>query len=396
MDNATLVRDIKIQNFKCFQDKEIQLNQLTILAGANAVGKSTIIQSLLLIRQTYDILSHEKKITPRKNPSFNILLNGPYNLNLGNSAQVIASNASSNEISFTLNSDTLSYPIRYTVSKNEPEIVINYNHNENYESELETMNLTIFNRGFYYLNAERLGPRIVQNIESQDFDNTGAQGEFTGYVLSKNQTFKVDERRKFISESKEKKVPSLDKQTEYWIDFIIPGIEISNVFFKDLNLVGCYVKRTYSDTEPLNPNNIGFGISYVLPIIVSGLVANEGSMLIVENPEAHLHPSGQSKIGQFLAQMAASGVQVLIETHSEHVINGIRIAILKNKISNDSVSANFFSMDKKSKTPDIENISFDKKGKLSQWPRGFFDQEENDLAEIFQRSKNDSKSLSPQ
>jgi len=393
MNDVNLLSDIKIQNFKCFQEKEIHLNQLTILAGANAVGKSTLIQSLLLIRQTYDILSHEKKISPKKNPSFSILLNGPYNLNLGNSAQVIASNASSNEITFTLNSETISYPIKYGVSKNEPEIVINYNNNENYTNEIESSNLTIFNRGFYYLNAERLGPRIVQNIESQDFDNTGAQGEFTGYILSKNQTFKVDERRKFIHESKEKRVPSLDKQTEYWIDFIIPGIEISNTFFKDINLVGCYLKRTYSDTEPLNPNNIGFGISYVLPIIVNGLIANEGSILIVENPEAHLHPSGQSKIGQFLAQIAASGVQVIIETHSEHIINGVRIAILKNKISNDLVSVNFFNMDKKSKTPDIELITLDSKAKLSKWPCGFFDQEENDLAEIFQRSKNDSKSL---
>lgn len=60
---------------------------------------------------------------------------------------------------------------------------------------------------------------------------------------------------------------------------------------------------------------MGFGLSYALPIVVGGLVAAKDGLLIVENPEAHLHPQGQSNMGQFLAWLAGKGVQVIVETH---------------------------------------------------------------------------------
>lgn len=374
-----LIREIEIENFKCFLNVSIPLNKLTILSGANAVGKSSLIQALLLIRQTIDKFSTEenKNVMIGK---LEIPLNGEYCLNLGNSSQVISSNAQKNEISFKIRSITPSTeaPFEYITFPKNPELTLKFHPSSKV---MKKSSSSIYKKEFHYLNAERLGPRVTQGMINQDFSNTGYQGEFTGYVLAKNQQFKVDEERRF--HSTELKVPTLNKQAEYWLDYIIPGIEISNKLYTEINQVGCYLKRTYSDTELLNPNNIGFGISYVLPIIVSGLIAERGSMLIVENPEAHLHPAGQSHIGQFLAQMAASGLQVIVETHSEHVINGIRIAILKNLISNESVSINFFSMDEKSSEPAIEHITMDDKAELSSWPYGFFDQEERDMAEIF-------------
>ena len=75
------------------------------------------------------------------------------------------------------------------------------------------------------------------------------------------------------------------------------------------------------------PTNVGFGITYALPIVVSALSARPGSLLIVENPEAHLHPRGQVKMGELLCQASEAGIQVLIETHSDHVLNGIRLAV---------------------------------------------------------------------
>lgn len=77
--------------------------------------------------------------------------------------------------------------------------------------------------------------------------------------------------------------------------------------------------------------NVGFGITYALPILVSGLTVPEGGMLLVENPEAHLHAKAQSNMGYFLARMAAAGVRVIIETHSEHIVNGIRRMIVEGK-----------------------------------------------------------------
>lgn len=378
-----MIRDLHIKNFKCFSDTNIKLNNLTILAGANAVGKSSLIHSLLLVRETFDKARFGNEYPTLKNLSnIDVSLNGNYNLNLGDSAQVISSSADSEYITFNINNCS---KFRYFVSKENPEQILKF---EGHESSSESENISIFKNEFYYLNAERLGPRVAQNMATQNYLNTGTQGEFTGDTIARNMLFKVDPKRRIKNE--QLKVPNLNKQVEYWLDFVIPGIEITTQVYNEIGRVGFYLKRTYSDTELLNPYNIGFGISYVLPILVSGLIAKEGSLLIVENPEAHLHPKGQSKIGQFLAHVASSGIQVIIETHSEHVLNGIRIASLKKVIKNDLISVNFFKMDEKSKTPSIKHLTLNENAELSDWPDGFFDQEENDLIDIFKGQRHES------
>lgn len=70
--------------------------------------------------------------------------------------------------------------------------------------------------------------------------------------------------------------------------------------------------------------NVGFGISYVLPIVLALVKAKKGELIILENPEAHLHPRGQRKMGELIARAAQGGVQVIVETHSDHILNGIR------------------------------------------------------------------------
>ncbi len=374
-----MIENITIKNFKCFLDNSIEFNRLTILVGSNAVGKSTLIQTLLLIRQTIDkIKSEENKL--KASYELDIQLNDEYFLNLGDSSQVLSSNATSEDITFIINDKNPSKALfNYSVSKKNPELVLKYN----VVGQIVVQNeaLSIYKNEFHYLNAERFGPRVIQNMINQKFSNTGFQGEYTGYTIAKNTEFKGNESRRF--KDGELTVPNLNKQVEYWLDYIIPGIEITTNIYQEINRVGFYLRRRYFETKPLNPNNVGFGISYVLPIIVSGLIAEEGCLLIVENPEAHLHPSGQSRIGQFLAQIASSGIQVIIETHSEHVVNGIRIATLKKAIPNNLISINFFSVETKSKTPNIQHLTFDEKAELSSWPNGFFDQEERDLAEIF-------------
>ncbi|WP_180834594.1 AAA family ATPase, partial [Vibrio parahaemolyticus] len=64
----------------------------------------------------------------------------------------------------------------------------------------------------------------------------------------------------------------------------------------------------------------------VLPIVLALLVTKPGGLVIIENPEAHLHPKGQSYLGRLIQRTAEAGVQVIIETHSDHLLNGIRVA----------------------------------------------------------------------
>jgi predicted ATPase len=97
-------------------------------------------------------------------------------------------------------------------------------------------------------------------------------------------------------------------------------------------------------------------------------------MLLVENPEAHLHPAGQSKLGRFLARVAGSGVQVVMETHSDHVLNGARLAVANDRtLRARDMLVHYFGESQTSV------ISVNEKGELDHWPMGFFDQIENDL-----------------
>jgi len=110
-------------------------------------------------------------------------------------------------------------------------------------------------------------------------------------------------------------------------------------------------------------------------------LAPADSLFIVENPEAHLHPAGQSRLGRLLARMAGAGVQVIVETHSDHVINGIRLAAAEDRVlAADAVLIHFFDEGASGGLPTA--IELTEQGTLSSWPKGFFDQVEEDLGRL--------------
>ena len=240
----------------------------------------------------------------------------------------------------------------------------------------------IFIQEFYYLNAERIGPRIKQEIKFYDFPNTGFQGEQTAQLLgdtSFNYLFKVDEKRKFPQIESAR----LEQQVNAWLNDLMPEVKVTASYDTATLSAQIRVNNFFTKNNAVIAPNIGFGISYVLPIIVTGLIAKQGSYMIVENPEAHLHPSAQSKIGRFLAMVANAGVQVIVETHSDHVINGMQLAAIKNEINPEHIVINFFNQTESSQQPELESIAINTKGELSSWPKGFFDQTQLDFAELF-------------
>ena len=74
---------------------------------------------------------------------------------------------------------------------------------------------------------------------------------------------------------------------------------------------------------------------------MAALSAGKNELWLIENPEVHLHPAGQAQMGQFLAEVAAAGVQVIVETHSDHVFNGIRRAVKSKRLAADDVALHF-------------------------------------------------------
>lgn len=109
---------------------------------------------------------------------------------------------------------------------------------------------------------------------------------------------------------------------------------------------------------------------------------NFDGLLLVENPEAHLHPYSQSRIGAFLALIASTGRQIFVETDSDHLVNGIRLAVRYGLVAATDVRVYFFHNSITSEQSKISSIEMDDRGGLAAWPLGFFDQIERDLSRL--------------
>ncbi len=352
-----MITSFGIQGFKCFVDLELGLTQVNVLSGINGAGKSSFIQSLLLTKLAQP-------------PSTHVALNGPYELCLGQALDV----ARGQQVQLKLtNSESVS---GQWVLEAEDDTDLTLTVVEASAAVPELTHLT-------YLQAERLGPRDFLRLDSRPDDelNVGVRGEFVAQVLStKDRRFNVEPTR---CRRPDEVGTTLSKQVEAWLQDLVPGIELRTEAFPDLSAATVRLRQSGLATEWLRAQNLGFGVSYVLPILVAGLVAPTGSLLIVENPEAHLHPQGQSQIAQFLARVAAAGVQVVIETHSDHVINGLRLAAISDHpLRREQVTILHFSHGEEQ--PDVQSIRLTERGSLTVIPEGFFDQSEKDLAAILE------------
>lgn len=144
------------------------------------------------------------------------------------------------------------------------------------------------------------------------------------------------------------------------------------------------LQYSYDPTKIYRSTNVGFGVTYTLPILVALLASEPGTLILLENPEAHLHPKGQSKIGTLLALAASCGVQIIVETHSDHILNGIRVAANKGEINAEDVKLHYFRREIQIDQAVTEVISsrLYQDGGIDKWPDGFFDQAEKDLMEL--------------
>lgn len=395
---------LSIKNFKCFYDIEVPINELTVLAGGNGNGKSTAIQSLLLLRRTIEHCSEWKGNHFEYNNinRLNVELNDVYCLGLGNSLNVLPSEFKETDIELGLSNTDKSLLVKYSTNNlNEVWITPDKLLRNNFQY---PENPLMFQQ-FYYLNAERIGPRIKQEIKFYDYPNVGFQGEFTAQIIADldsleiESKFKIDSNR-VLNDISYLKGSKFQHHVNAWLSYIIDGVTIIPVKDSDTHTARITVENSYSSGKGIFPTNTGFGISYSLPIIVSCLLAEKNSILIIENPEAHLHPSAQSKMGYFLGVMANAGIKIIVETHSDHIVNGIQIAVAKQKIKNTDVTINYFNkaVNSESETPVTKSLDFKyqpnvlsigitAKGELTEWPSGFFDQSQIDFAELFKIRK---------
>jgi predicted ATPase len=172
-------------------------------------------------------------------------------------------------------------------------------------------------------------------------------------------------------------------QTIAWESEISPRVTVSVEEREEKIIIEYGYEKTLTNASinGLKAENVGFGLSYSLPVIVALLSSDPGSLVIIENPEAHLHPRGQSKLAELIALSAQCGVQVIIETHSDHIFNGIRKAIAAKKIDKEKVKVHFFELNDENVSINTE-IQFSDNGKILNYKKGLFDQFNNDLDEL--------------
>ncbi|ETX04888.1 MAG: hypothetical protein ETSY2_26250, partial [Candidatus Entotheonella gemina] len=176
---------------------------------------------------------------------------------------------------------------------------------------------------------------------------------------------------------------TLKSQAEAWLHEISPGVRLDLQGIREVDLARAgfaFEREGDIPTRFFRSTNVGFGLSYVLPVVVALLAADREGLVILENPEAHLHPRGQTRVAELAARAAASGIQVILETHSDHILDGIRIAVRKGIIPPERTVFHYF--ERKGARAEITTPQIDSNGRLDFWPEGFFDQHEQNLAAL--------------
>ncbi|OZA31133.1 MAG: hypothetical protein B7X93_00845 [Hydrogenophilales bacterium 17-61-9] len=377
-----MLERIELHNFKSARDLPVKLAQLTVLAGLNGSGKSTVLQALALLRQSLQVGKDVQEL----------VLRGAL-VRLGRSEDVRFENATDDEIRFvvtTPNGETrMSAPAIAGVDTLQLRC----------EGDVDDVAVQLAT-GFQFIQADRITP-AAQYEQASTLERAsgwlGCGGEYTVDFLLRNEDMKVSPRRLFPSEHASlpaalfKQVAPTERlidQTSGWLQQLSPGVRPHAVAVDLADATSLRFSYTGismdSGGRDHRPSNVGFGLTYCLPIIVACLSAPQGALLLLENPEAHLHPRGQSALGQLLARCAADGVQIIVETHSDHVLNGIRIAAKRAEIPNENVAVHFFSRDIESGESSITSPVLHANGRFSDWPDGFFDEWSKALDELLE------------
>ena len=374
-----MITSLRLVNFKPFANQLLGFKKLTLFSGLNSTGKSSVMQSFLLLRQSY-----QQGLLPGKG----LALNGDL-VNVGTARDALFEGAKEDLIAFDIVWENNSEGI-WCFKYNQEVDVLNIRM-EQVTSEV-VYKYNIFGNNFHYLQAERIGPRPfneMSDYQVRQLGQLGIKGEYAAHFLAINGRKVIpnsslshpEVKLKTQREKEQYTAKSMDliDQVEAWMGEISPGTRLKIDAKSDVDLMS--FQYSYGDSNPYRATNVGFGISYTLPIIVAALASTPGTIILIENPEAHLHPKGQVKMGQLLALAASGGVQVVIETHSDHVLNGIRLAVHGGKLDPKDVQLHYFQRQNKEgqAVTDVVSPKIDRNGRIDSWPDGFFDEWDNSL-----------------
>ena len=368
-----MLRQINLENFKCFDRLDLDCTSLNLLCGLNGMGKSSVIQALLVLRQSFETGElHSGR-----------LVLGGERIDLGAGSDVLFEGAERDIVGFVLGDDEMpdGWFMAFDYSREADQLSVVLPDRSTDYIPAEWQQTSLFGGRLVYVNAERVGPRKLYPLSEMlakrgDF---GTSGEYAWNYLNRHQNDLLPEGDPRCVEGASRRLLDIVDQ---WLQDVCPGVHLrlEAVANADSVIAGFSFDRPGDiATSRYRATNVGFGLSYVLPVILA-LLSDRGTLCLIENPEAHLHPRGQTKLAELAARAASAGVQVFSETHSDHFIDGVRIAVRDGLIAPEDTAFHYFERDG-SKTV-VSSPRVDADGRLSHWPAGFFDQHEENLARL--------------
>ncbi len=395
-----MIKKLNLVNFKSHRDTTVELNNLTILCGANGVGKSSIIQILLLLREAFikdksfeilDLKSNPVKVGTANDAiyEFGEFDGVKINLEFDNDFRCNFYYEASSEIERTKSFLTLN---NWETSKNGKDDFGSPSQKHQYIGKI-----SLFNLGFQYISAARKGPQESYPKDDKIVDVfrqisvLEGQAEFFAHFLDryKNEDVlemlcRLDNENLFID---------LYTQVVLWEKYIFDGARAN---IQDVGKLGYVLNFSFDveeaprkKTADYDAKNVGFGLTYVLPILIAILSSKKDSIVVVENPEAHLHPAGIARLTELICTAAQAGIQIIIETHSDHIINGVLVQSKRFEDTNDeigifreNISIYQFERDDSNHSTIATKIKVEEGGRIYYKPAGFFDQIAMDLREL--------------
>ena len=413
-----MITELSAQNFKSWQDTgSLHFAPLTGFFGANSSGKSSILQVLLMLKQTaeqplewdepldfgdeeslVDLRSFDDIIyQPIGEPSLGISVSWElsekitfmnryqsdtlsFYFNLINQiVQCINYQFGEHQYAIEVKSGTGGYEVKYPSDREDAQSILRdskkpfrcYGIRDGYyrdvKSKFEEAFENLFNR-IHYLGPRREDPRRYYSWEDSHPKGIGRYGE---KMISAWLSGRV--RRRSIDEQIMKWLQELDLIYSYTLSPLSDTEQTYELLVKQ-----------YKDGPEVGLTDVGFGVSQILPVLTSCYALPEGSILVLEQPDAHLHPKVQSELADVLIDVVKNrNIQIILESHSEHLLLRLMRRIAEYGVKDEGIPADqtaFYFCEINDGNSKAEQLKVDEYGNISNWPKDFFGDEMGDLA----------------
>ena len=259
-----------------------------------------------------------------------------------------------------------------------PSEVVAYHQNADFVQELNLQHEKLF-RSLYYLGPLRTKTERLYPWAGNEPDSVGYAGENTVDAILAARDRKINLGYKQWTKPLEEIIALKLKEMELIEEFRINSISDQRQEYEVK--LQTRLSKDWGDLP-----DVGFGISQVLPVLVQCFYAPSGSIILMEQPEIHLHPRAQSALADVMIDVINSredsanrDIQLVIETHSEHFLRRLQRRIAEDKISQEKVSAYFAKVSNSNREPILEPLEIDRYGNIRNWPEHFFGDEMGDI-----------------